>query len=123
MNQEQSRGQVAYHSGAAAEQIAQRTYQANGYRIIAQRWRGASGEIDLIAQDETCLAFVEVKKARSFERAAERVSQLQMQRIYATAEEYLGTFSGAWPCEMRFDVALVDVHGACNIIENAFGLN
>ena len=41
-------GRTAYEDGLAAEVIALRDYLARGYRLVAQRWRGRCGEIDLI---------------------------------------------------------------------------
>lgn len=117
----QRQGSVAYHSGASAELRIAQDYERRGFPVARQRWRGQGGEIDLIARDGDGLIFVEVKKSRCFSRAAERLSPRQMQRIYATAEEYLGTQPRGQLTDVRFDVALVDGQGAVRVIENAFG--
>ena len=57
------RGQIAHHSGEAAEQQVARHYERLGYEILSQRWRGAGGEIDLIVRNPETVVFVEVKKA------------------------------------------------------------
>lgn len=115
------RGRVAYLSGEAAESIVARYYERRGFVIDKQRWRGPAGEIDLIVRDGAALIFVEVKKSRSFDRAAESLSAAQMRRIYASAECYLGDMPLGQLTNVRFDVALVDQIGDVRIVENAFG--
>jgi putative endonuclease len=114
-------GSMGYHSGLAAECAVERHYLHAGHVIAARRWRGGGGEIDLIARDAEGLVFIEVKKSRSFARAAERLSQRQMARIYASASEFLADEPDGQNSAARFDVALVDQTGRIEIIENAFG--
>lgn len=115
------RGRMAFHAGVAAELRIAQDYERRGFAIARRRWRGAGGEIDLIVRDGNGLIFVEVKKSRSLARAAESLSSRQMQRIYASAEEFLGTEPRGSLTDVRFDVALVDGSGDLQIIENAFG--
>ncbi|MDW3223111.1 MAG: YraN family protein [Paracoccaceae bacterium] len=115
------RGQRSFHAGNAAEDGVARHYQNCGCSVVESRWRGSGGEIDLILSDGVALVFVEVKHAANIARAAGRISPRQMQRIYATAEEYLGLQPRGALTEARFDVALVDGQGVVHIIENAFG--
>ena len=91
-------------------------------RTAWRRWRGAGGEIDLIAEDGEGLIFIEVKKARSHAQAAERLSRRQIDRIHASAAEYLGRMPLGQLTDCRFDVALVDEGGRVEIIENADAL-
>ena len=51
----------AERRGHFAECIAGWWLQLSGYRILARRWRGAAGEIDLIVKRRRQLVFVEVK--------------------------------------------------------------
>ena len=115
------RGRTAYHAGIAAEMRIAQDYERRGYSVLRRRWRGTSGEIDLIMRNGDLLVFVEVKKSRSLENAAQSLSSRQMQRIYASAEEFIGTQPMGSLTEGRFDVALVDGVGYQRIIENAFG--
>lgn len=115
------RGHLAFQAGHAAESSVARHYRSLGYAVVENRWRGAGGEIDLIVRDIAGLVFVEVKKAASFESAAQRLNPRQMRRIYAAAEDYLGTQPSGALTEARIDVALVDGVGQVQIIENAFG--
>jgi len=114
-------GSVCYHAGLAAEDIVARNYSDRGFVLKAARWRGQGGEIDLIVEDADTLVFVEVKKSRDFASAAARLSRRQMQRIYASADGYLGESERGLDSNARFDVALVDQGGAVEILENAFG--
>jgi len=113
-------GAVSYHAGACAEQAVARHYVEAGRSIAARRWRGSGGEIDLIARDGDGLIFIEVKQSRSFDRAAESLTRRQMDRIYASASEFLAAEPTGQDTESRFDVALVDSVGRIRIIENAF---
>ncbi len=115
------RGGMSFHAGRAAEDCIARDYEQRGFAVARKRWRGKSGEIDLIINDGAGLIFVEVKQSRNFERAALRVSAAQMRRIYRCAEEYLGTQPLGSLTDVRFDVALMNRHGETKIIENAFG--
>ncbi|SFC46397.1 YraN family protein [Tropicimonas isoalkanivorans] len=114
-------GSVSYHAGLAAEGIVEKHYARTGRPVAERRWRGQGGEIDLIVRDGDGLIFVEVKKARDFARASERVSRRQMERILASASDYLGRMPRGQLTDVRFDVALVDGQGQLQVIENAFG--
>ena len=114
------RGHTSYLAGMAAEDIVARAYVAAGYRLIAERWRGRQGELDLVFSTIKGVVMVEVKASKSFASAASHVTHAQVKRLYATAEEYLATLPDGSLTDVRFDVALVDQTGALNIHENAF---
>jgi putative endonuclease len=114
------RGATAYCAGAAAETIVATQYARGGYPILATRWRGTSGEIDLVAQDGDGIIFIEVKKSRSHAQAAARLTRRQMDRIYGAGSEFLETQPRGQMTDVRFDVALVDDMGRVDVIENAF---
>ena len=90
-----------------------------GYPLLARRWRGRSGEIDLVLRDGDGVIVVEVKKSRNFDRAVERLSQRQIGRLLRAGEEFLGTMPRGSLTDIRFDVALVNGHGEIRVIENA----
>ncbi len=115
------RSSVSYHAGQAAEQQVASEYERRGFSIAHRRWRGAWGEIDLIARNADGVVFIEVKKSTSFEVAATRISRRQMDRICASAAQFLETEPNGQLTNARFDAALVDASGAVQIIENAFG--
>ena len=112
-------GSVSYHAGLSAEGQVARDYQRRGFPVIWHRWRGKGGEIDLVLQDGDGFVFVEVKKSRSHARAAERLSERQIRRLYDAAAEFLGTCPDGLNSRARFDVALIDSLGRIEILENA----
>lgn len=121
-DQRRRNGGRAYLSGVTAEEAVARHYVSLGHPIAELRWRGVSGEIDLIARRENGgLIFVEVKRGRDFARAAERFAERQMARVVAAASEYLGHMPMGQLTETRFDLALVDELGRIEIRQNAFG--
>lgn len=113
-------GTTSYHGGLAAESIVALTYERDGRPIVNRRWRGRGGEIDLIAKDGEGFIFVEVKKSGDFDRAAQRLRRHQMDRLCATAAEFVGGQPLGQSTEMRFDLALVNASGEVQIIKNAF---
>ncbi len=112
------RGQRANLAGLAAEASVAADYVRRGYPIARRRFRGRAGEIDLIARDGAGFVLVEVKKAATFARAAERVTRRQIERIFAAAGEFLATEVLGMNTDLRLDVALVDARGMVRIIEN-----
>ncbi len=115
-------GAVSYYAGLAAEDQVAARYLAQGHGLAARRWRGRSGEIDLIFRAGKAVVFVEVKRAESFARAAERLSDAQKGRLWRAALEFLAGEPAGQDTEVRFDVALVDGQGAIDIVESALGL-
>jgi putative endonuclease len=115
-----ARGAVANRSGTEAEAIVARRYERAGHAVADMRWRGRSGEIDLVARDGEGYVFVEVKKARCFARAAESLRPRQVARIMNAALEYLADAPRGLMTDMRFDLALVDGQGRVEVVENAF---
>jgi len=115
------RGRLAWLSGQAAEDAVARLYEARGVTLLARRWRGESGEIDLVLRAPDSYVFCEVKRARSFEAALARLRQGQLERIYSAASEYIGLTPEGQLAPVRFDVAGVDGIGAVHLQEGAFG--
>ena len=114
-----TRGQMAYHSGQAAEKAVADHYRARGYLVSHVRWRGTAGEIDLILRRNDSIVFVEVKQSKRTETLASRVSRRQMRRLLNTASEFLAQSPQGLLTPSRFDVALVDGVGHIEVIENA----
>lgn len=120
MNAKQAAGRTGFYAGVAAEETVAQYYVSRGSVIVARRWRGKGGEIDLVVQDGDGFVFVEVKKSRDFARAAARLSRRQMDRLVVAASEFVADQPKGQLTDMRFDLALVDQRGAVKIIENAF---
>ena len=94
--------------GSHYEQVAKAYLEKQGYRILANNFRCKLGEIDLIAQRDAYIIFVEVKYRRTlaFGYPREAVNYTKRQHILRTAQYYLMTQIGyEAPC--RFDVVEV----------------
>ena len=112
-------GRVSYEYGKAAEEQVARLYVCEGYRILARRWRGPAGELDLVFERAGEVVFVEVKASRDFARAIASLTQRQIRRIYRSAAHFLGFLSSGQETLSRFDVAVVDRTGGIERITNA----
>ena len=117
----ENRGRMSYLAGLAAEDGVAADFQARGYVLLEMRWRGKRGEIDLIFADGEGVVMVEVKERHRFEAALSHITPAQVRRLFATAEEFVGTRPMGNLTEIRFDVALMDQHGQVSVLENAFG--
>ena len=111
-------GLRSHMAGLAAEEAVARHYDLAGRAICARRWRGLSGEIDLIAQDGETVVFVEVKQSRTHDEAAWHLTERQFRRIYDAAAEFLSGEPAGQATDVRFDLALVDGQGRIDVREN-----
>ena len=116
--------------GQWGEEKATAFLQQNGYRILARNYRVRTGELDLVAENDSFLAFVEVKTRKNdrFDAACASVTLAKQRKLITAAEAWLLEF----PTERqpRFDV--VEIYAPqgitsewiqINHIENAFGLD
>lgn len=122
MKERQSRTAV----GRAGEEAAARHLTELGYRIIARNHRYRFGELDIVAEEQGWLVFVEVKTrtGAGYGSAAEAVTPAKQRQLVRLAAAYLASAGGEGrPC--RFDVVTVepgpDGTWLCQVIPNAFG--
>ena len=115
-----SKGERAYYAGKAAEEQVARHYRdtRNG-NVLHTRWRGKSGEIDLVIEEDGIVVCVEVKSSTNSDRAADALSPAQQGRIMRAGEEFCADLETGSLTEMRFDVALVSGDGRIDLIVNA----
>ncbi|MFM7779405.1 MAG: YraN family protein [Alphaproteobacteria bacterium] len=114
------RGRRAYAAGQDAEALAAAALIAEGWLILGQRLRTEAGEIDLIAEREGLLAFIEVKARPSLAEAAFALGPRQRARLVAAAEAWLAEHPNHGSAGMRFDVMLVAADGTIRRIADAF---
>ena len=112
-------GSRSYHAGLAAEAQVARRYTDGGATVLAERWRGAGGEIDLIVEEDGVIVFVEVKKSSDHDIAALRLGADQILRLQTAAAEFLESRPKGALTDCRFDVALLDEAGRIEILRNA----
>ena len=81
--------------------------------------RDAEGQFACGCAAELMEAFVEVKARKSIEVAAASISPKQWQRIMTSAQIYVSDAGLPVNTDLRFDAALIDQAGNCEIVENA----
>ena len=113
-------GLRSYHAGYAAEDQVATHYLRHGMPVCARRWRGRSGEIDIIARDGDRVIFIEVKQSRTHDEAASHLTERQMQRIWGAGSEFLAGEPKGQMTDVQIDVALVDGMGRIEILPNAY---
>lgn len=91
-------------TGATGELMAAEWAKANGFAILHRNWRWKRYEIDLVAQRNGILHFIEVKTRRSgsFGHPEESVDIKKLKHIFAAAEQYLEQYPG-WK-RVQYDV-------------------
>ncbi|MBM3121974.1 MAG: YraN family protein [Chloroflexi bacterium] len=77
--------------GAWGEARAREHLLAQGYTLLASNWRCREGELDLVAEIEGTLVFVEVKTRRStaYGRPEEAISARKARHLVQAALSYL----------------------------------
>ncbi|MFZ2537739.1 MAG: ribonuclease HII [Oscillospiraceae bacterium] len=114
--------------GDMGEQTTADYLKSKGYAILFCNYHSAYGEVDIIAQKDDIIAFVEVKsrKENSLLTPREAVSKAKQQKLIKTANCYME--ENKVMLQPRFDVVEVYFTGnkkiavtEINHIENAFG--
>lgn len=93
--------------GRLAETLAAALLIAKGYRIIATRWRGPAGEIDLVALRRRQLVFVEVRQRTDLADAAFSIGPEKRRRLERAAASFVAAQPAFADCDMRFDAVLM----------------
>lgn len=95
--------------GRKGEQMAAQALRERGYRIVEQNFRCRYGEIDLIAEEQDDLVFVEVKTRRgtAFGRPEEAVTLAKRRKLAEVASYYLDA-RNAGDRPWRIDVVAID---------------
>lgn len=110
-------------TGMLGELKAARYLREKGYTIYAANYKTKSGEIDLIAEKDGMLCFVEVKTRRDggFFSPADAVDYKKEENVRNTAAAYLA--ASKVDMDYRFDiieVVMCDGEYKVRHIENAF---
>jgi putative endonuclease len=106
--------------GRKGERIACRFLLRQGFDVLARRYRGRSGELDIIAFESEILVFVEVKtrRSRAFGEPWEFVDWQKQQKLRRTAEEFIGD-NDLSQYSYRFDIVSV-IGRHATLFRNAF---
>lgn len=91
--------------GDRAEEAAARYLESLGYVLIARNYAIRGAEVDIIAREGDCVAFVEVKARASVRYGAPResVTRAKRRRIGQAAMRWLQE-NGLQDANVRFDV-------------------
>jgi len=92
--------------GRRGEAAAAAYLEERGYQIRVRRYRAAGGEIDLVAEEQGELVFVEVKASQRASRPEQRVNRAKRQRLTRAAQHYI-QYRAAADTVCRFDVIAV----------------
>ena len=97
----------AYLTGRRGEQAAKAYLEARGYTILAANYHAGHKEIDLIAQADNRLVFVEVKTraANCLVLPQDAVHRLKQHHLRRAANTYILRTKN--PLEARFDIICV----------------
>ncbi|MBT3168488.1 MAG: YraN family protein [Candidatus Cloacimonetes bacterium] len=113
------------HLGMVGENLAVSFLKRNGYKILAQNYHSAYGEIDIVAIGTDTLIFIEVKTRKSnLEKALSSISNAKQKKIIKTAYCFLQQHPEFEDFPTRFDaVAIIqkkDNTFKINHLKNAF---
>jgi putative endonuclease len=93
--------------GRRGERAAARHLTRRGWTVLASRWRGAGGELDLVAARGGVVAVCEVKARGDPAVLAEPVTAAQRARIARAAEAFLAGRPDLAGCAVRLDLIAV----------------
>ncbi len=119
-----NRKKTKQHVGQAGEKAAAALLRREGFKIIERNFRIPLGEIDMIAEEDDVLCFVEVKTRRSatYGGPAEAVTPRKRHQITKVAAVYMSrNYPEGRTC--RFDVVTVmekDNLPVASLIRDAF---
>ena len=106
--------------GIKGEETALRFLKKEGYRIITQNYRSRFGEIDIIAEEDGCLVFIEVKSRsnKAFGGPFDSINSTKKRHMIQSAISYMKT-NECFGRKIRFDVVGIE-SGSVKIIKHAF---
>lgn len=102
--------------GQQGEELVATYLRNQGYTILKQNFRKRYGEVDIIAQKNDVIAFVEVKWRRNpLIDPAEIIGTTKQRKIITVAKLFLCQHTNI-EATYRFDVALIEEHnGTINL--------
>ncbi len=105
--------------GLAGEEIAAEYLARQGYAVVGRNVRVPGGEIDIVARDGDCLAFVEVRTRRggAFGGPEESITAAKAQRLVGLVDAYRDAHAGeALPCDSRIDFVAVELDTSGRVV-------
>ncbi|MGA1861650.1 YraN family protein [Deferribacter thermophilus] len=111
-----------FNLGKFGENKAAKYLEKQGYQILEKNFKSKYGEIDIIAQKDNQIIFIEVKTRnnKKFGAGFEAVDNRKIEKIIKTANFFI-TKNNFLDKLIRFDVISIDKEKITHI-ENAFTL-
>lgn len=110
--------------GSKGEELARKFLISNNYQIIKTNFHSPYGEIDIIAEDNGTLVFIEVKtRSSDLDSALNSISISKRKKISKTASLFLSAHRPLEDMFTRFDVIVVinsKTHTSLKHIKEAF---
>lgn len=96
--------------GDFGERVAIAHLEAKGYRVLATKFRTREGEVDVVAERDGVVAFVEVKTRRgdAMGAAAEAITPRKARRLRTVAGAFAAERPGL-PEDRRIDLIAIDL--------------
>lgn len=89
-------------TGHKAEEAAKVYLEMRGYKIVEQNYRRSRCEIDIVAQKDDTMYFVEVKYRRSDDQGSglEYVTSTKLRQMQFAAETWVEEYKWHGPCQL-----------------------
>ncbi len=113
-------------TGILGERLAAEFLGGRGYHIIETNYRCPEGEIDIVAQHDDSLVFVEVrtKQSQKYGTPEESITPVKKERMRLAAARYREAHNDL-PEQWRIDVVVLELSRGrptrIELIENAVG--
>ncbi len=104
------------HLGQIGEEIAAKFLIQNGYSIVDRNWRTRYGEIDIIAQKDRTICFIEVKTRSNigYGYPVEAITPRKLHKMNVTAQLYCLKHRINLPCKL---IVIEVIKNSCHLIE------
>ena len=103
--------------GDFGERVAAAHLEATGYRILETKFRVREGEVDIVAERDGVVAFVEVKTRRgdAMGPAVEAVDRRKAERLLLAAEAF-ALEHPQLPPDRRIDLIAIDLDAQGRVV-------
>ena len=95
--------------GDWGEEVAVRYLLEKGFRILQRNFRADRGEIDIIAREDDCVVFVEVKtgSTHKYGPPEDKITSAKQRQLYKIANHFIQQ-NPDLDTDFRFDAVIVD---------------
>ena len=103
--------------GDFGERVAKAHLESKGYRVLATNFRVYEGEVDIVAERDGVVAFVEVKTRRgdAMGSAVEAIDRRKAQRLLLAAQAF-GQQHPELPPGRRIDLIAIDLDAGGRVV-------